>query len=71
MFGVLGVVTLIRIPVLIVSGVLTSKKFTIHFMYCLFLIVIYLGKKVYLIVDAFSKKVILVFLFVSRPTNIQ
>lgn len=67
MFGVLGVVTLMRIPVLIVSGVLTSKEvYNSFYVLPFFLLAIYLGKKVYLkLDDALLKKVILVLLFVS------
>lgn len=67
MFGILGLVTLMRIPVLVVSGVLTSKEiYNSVFVLPFFLLAIFLGKKVYAKVnDVILKKVIYVLLFVS------
>jgi uncharacterized membrane protein YfcA len=67
MFGTLGLVTVMRIPVLIIGGVMTMKE-VYNSMYVLpfFILALFLGKKVYLkLDDILIKKIILVLLFVS------
>jgi hypothetical protein len=63
MFAALGLVTLMRIPVLIQGGLMTMRKF--YNAYVLpFILALFLGKKVYLKLDeALVKKVILVLYF--------
>jgi uncharacterized membrane protein YfcA len=67
MFGTLGLVTVMRIPVLIIGGVMTMKE-VYNSMYVLpfFILALFLGKKAYLkLDDILIKKIILVLLFVS------
>jgi uncharacterized membrane protein YfcA len=67
MFGTLGLVTVMRIPVLIIGGVMTMKE-VYNSMYVLpfFILALFLGKKVYLkLDDILIKKIILALLFVS------
>ncbi len=67
MFGVLGLITITRIPILYIQGIL---KFN-HLYYSLilsplFLLAIYLGKKMYLkLSEAILKKTVLMVLFLS------
>lgn len=67
MFGVLGLVTLIRIPVLAVGGILTfTQLYNSIFVLPFFILAIYLGKKVYLLLnEILLKKIILGLLFIS------
>jgi len=67
MFGTLGLVTLMRIPVLVVGGVMTmSQIYNSLYVLPFFVLALFLGKKVYLkLNDALVKKIILALLFVS------
>lgn len=67
MFGVLGLVTLVRIPVLAIGGILTLGQFyNSLFVLPFFVLAIFLGKKVYLkLNEALLKNVILGLLFIS------
>lgn len=67
MFAALGLVTLMRVPILVVSGVMTMNQ-VYNSLYVLpfFILALFLGKKVYLKLDeALVKKIILVLLFAS------
>jgi uncharacterized membrane protein YfcA len=67
MFAALGLVTLMRIPVLIASGLMTMPQiYNSLYVLPFFILALFLGKKVYLKLDeALVKKVILVLLFLS------
>jgi len=67
MFAALGLVTLMRVPILVVSGVMTMNQ-VYNSLYVLpfFILALFLGKKIYLKLDeALVKKIILVLLFAS------
>jgi uncharacterized membrane protein YfcA len=67
MFGTLGLVTLMRIPVLIAGGVMTlNQVYNSLYVLPFFIFALFLGKKVYLKLDeVLIKKVVLGLLFVS------
>lgn len=70
MFGTLGLVTVMRIPVLVIGGVMTMKEiYNSIYVLPFFILALYLGKKVYLKLDeVLIKKIILALLFVSGIT---
>jgi uncharacterized membrane protein YfcA len=70
MFAALGLVTLMRIPVLIAGGLMTmSEVYNSLYVLPFFILALFLGKKVYLkLNEALVKKVILVLLFISGLT---
>ena len=67
MFGTLGLVTLMRIPVLIAGGVMNmTQVYNSFYVLPFFILALFLGKKVYLkLNDLLIKKVVLGLLFVS------
>lgn len=67
MFGTLGLVTVMRIPVLIIGNVLTLKEvYNSIYVLPFFIMALYLGKKVYLkLDDILIKKIILTLLLLS------
>jgi len=67
MFGTLGLVTVMRIPVLIAGGVMTMNEiYNSLYVLPFFILALFLGKKVYLkLDDILIKKIILALLFVS------
>ncbi len=67
MFGVLGLVTLIRIPILAMGGILTfTQLYNSLFVLPFLVLAIYLGKKIYLLLnEILLKKIILGLLFIS------
>lgn len=67
MFGVLGIVTLVRIPVLAIGGILTLGQFYNSLIVLpFFILAIFLGKKVYLkLNEVILKNIILVLLALS------
>jgi uncharacterized membrane protein YfcA len=67
MFGTLGLVTVMRIPVLIAGGVMTMNEiYNSLYVLPFFLLALFLGKKVYLkLDDILIKKIILALLFIS------
>mgnify|MGYP003641134568 CR=1 FL=1 len=67
MFGTLGLVTMIRIPVLIIGGVINMNQvYNSFYVLPFFILALFLGKKVYLkLNEVLIKKIILILLFVS------
>ncbi|MEZ7500192.1 sulfite exporter TauE/SafE family protein [Flavobacterium sp. Arc3] len=67
MFGTLGLVTLMRIPVLIATGLMTMDQvYNAIYVLPFFILALFLGKKVYLkLNDVLIKKIILGLLFLS------
>ncbi|MFV8337594.1 sulfite exporter TauE/SafE family protein [Flavobacterium sp. RSP29] len=67
MFGILGLVTLMRIPVLAFEGILTlNQLYNALYVLPFFILALILGKKVYLkLNDALLKKIMLGLLFLS------
>lgn len=67
MFGILGLVTFVRLPVLAIGGILTVNQFyNALFVLPFFIMALVLGKKAYLKMDELLlKKIILGLLFVS------
>jgi len=67
MFGTLGLVTLMRIPVLVVTGLMTMHQvYNAIYVLPFFILALFLGKKVYLkLDDVLIKKIILGLLFLS------
>ncbi|CAH0335811.1 hypothetical protein FVB9288_01469 [Flavobacterium sp. CECT 9288] len=67
MFGVLGLITLFRIPVLAFEGILTWQQlYNSLYVLPFFILALVLGKKVYLFLnDTILKKIMLSLLFVS------
>jgi uncharacterized membrane protein YfcA len=67
MFAALGLVTLMRVPILVVSGVMTMNQvYNSFYVLPFFILALFLGKKIYLKLDeALVKKIILVLLFAS------
>ena len=67
MFGALGLVTVMRVPVLIFGGVMTMNVvYNSIYVVPFFLLALFLGKKVYLkLDDVLIKNVILALLFIS------
>tara|TARA_R110000868_G_scaffold15443_9_gene70422 strand:- start:2787 stop:3506 length:720 start_codon:yes stop_codon:yes gene_type:complete len=67
MFGTLGLVTLMRIPVLVVTGLMTMHQvYNAIYVLPFFILALFLGKKVYLKLDeVLIKKIILILLFLS------
>lgn len=67
MFGTLGLVTFMRIPVLTATGLITMDQvYTAIYVVPFFILALFLGKKVYLKLDeVLLKKIILAMLFVS------
>lgn len=67
MFGVLGLVHIIRLPALAIAGILTLEQFyNSIFVVPFFILAIFLGKKVYLkLNEALLKKIIFMLLFIS------
>ena len=67
MFGTLGLVTFMRIPVLTATGLMTMNQvYTTIYVVPFFILALFLGKKVYLKLDeVLLKKIILALLFVS------
>lgn len=67
MFGALGLVTFMRIPVLAATGLMTMNQvYTAIYVIPFFILALFLGKKVYLKLDeVLLKKIILALLFVS------
>ncbi|MGY8913787.1 MAG: TSUP family transporter [Flavobacteriales bacterium] len=70
MFGVLGLVTMVRLPVLAIGGILTMNQlYNSLFVLPFFIMALFLGKKVYLKIDELLlKKIILGLLFISGVT---
>lgn len=70
MFGVLGLVTMVRLPVLAIGGILTMNQlYNSLFVLPFFIMALVLGKKVYLKIDELLlKKIILGLLFISGVT---
>ena len=67
MFGILGLVTMIRIPVLIFEGILTvGKLYNSLYVLPFFILALFLGNKVYLkLNEVLFKKIMLALLFIS------
>lgn len=67
MFGVLGLVTVVRLPVLAIGGILTWEQFYNSLIVLpFFILAIFLGKKVYLkLNEVLLKKIILLLLGIS------
>jgi len=67
MFGVLGLVTMMRIPVLIFEGILTvGKLYNSLYVFPFFILALFLGNKVYLkLNEVLFKKIMLALLFIS------
>ncbi|ALM07064.1 permease [Sediminicola sp. YIK13] len=67
MFGILGLVTVVRLPVLAIGGILTvNQLYNALFVLPFFIMALVLGKKAYLKMDEqLLKKIILGLLFVS------
>jgi hypothetical protein len=67
MFGVLGLVTIVRLPILAIGGVLTLDQFYNSLIVLpFFVLAIFLGRKVYLqLNEVLLKKIILVLLCIS------
>ncbi|TDE49226.1 sulfite exporter TauE/SafE family protein [Flavobacterium sp. GT3P67] len=67
MFGVLGLVTLMRIPVLVFEGILTvNQLYNSLYVLPFFILALVLGKKVYLkLNEVFLKRIMLGLLFLS------
>ena len=67
MFAALGLVTIMRIPILVAGGLMTMPQvYNSLYVMPFFILALFLGKKVYLKLDeALVKKVILGLLFVS------
>lgn len=67
MFGTLGLVTFMRIPVLAATGLMTMQQvYTAIYVVPFFILALFLGKKVYLKLDeVLIKKIILGLLFIS------
>lgn len=70
MFGILGLVTIMRIPVLAFEGILTlNQLYNAFYVLPFFILALVLGKKVYLkLNDVLLKKIMLGMLFISGIT---